>query len=154
MSSPRVTTVLLPPAKGRSIGGDGVDPPHGKCPWGQAGTTKLGKIRRPQMGRIQRPLTAASKDCDVLEHRLAAVAEARSFHPCDLEAAPQLVDHEGCERLALYMLSNDEQWLARLYHCFQQRQQLLQSRELLFVNKDIRVFHIDPHLLGIGDKVG
>ena len=57
MSSPRVTTVLLPPAKGRSIGGDGVDPPHGKCPWGQAGTTKLGKIRRPQMGRIQRPLT-------------------------------------------------------------------------------------------------
>jgi hypothetical protein len=57
MSSPRLTTVLLPPAKGRSIGGDGVDPPHGKCPWGQAGTTKLGKIRRPQMGMIQRPLT-------------------------------------------------------------------------------------------------
>ncbi len=57
MSSPRVTTVLLPPAKGRSIGGDGVDPPHGKCTWGEAGTTKLGKIRRPQLGRIQRPLT-------------------------------------------------------------------------------------------------
>ena len=49
--------MLLPPAKERSIGGDGVVPPHGKCPWRQAGTTKLGKIRRPQMGRIQRPLT-------------------------------------------------------------------------------------------------
>src|SRR5258708_3473870 len=66
MSSPRVTTVLLPPAKGRSIGGDGVDPPHGKCPWGEAGTTKLGKIRRPQSGRIQRPLTRFVR-CRVLQ---------------------------------------------------------------------------------------
>jgi hypothetical protein len=57
MSSPSVTTVLLPPAKGSSIGGDGVGPPRGKCPPGSAATTKLGKIRGPQMGRIQRPLT-------------------------------------------------------------------------------------------------
>ena len=57
MSSPSVTTVLLPPAKGSSMGGDSADPSHGKCPWRQAATTKLGKIRRPQMGRIQRPLT-------------------------------------------------------------------------------------------------
>jgi hypothetical protein len=27
-----VTTVLLPPAKGSSIGGDSVGPPRGKCP--------------------------------------------------------------------------------------------------------------------------
>src|SRR3954465_3810768 len=58
MSSPRVTTALLPPAKGSSIGGDGASPPHRKCPGRQAATTKLGKIRRPQLGRIQRPLTA------------------------------------------------------------------------------------------------
>jgi hypothetical protein len=57
MSSPRLTTVLLPPAKGSSIGGDGVGPPRRKCPRGSAATTKLGKIQRPQMGRIQRPLT-------------------------------------------------------------------------------------------------
>src|SRR4051794_7496189 len=57
MSSPRVTTALLPPAKGSSIGGDGASPPHRKCPGRQAATTKLGKIRRPQLGRIQRPLT-------------------------------------------------------------------------------------------------
>src|SRR4051812_8758329 len=59
MSSPRVTTALLPPAKGSSIGGDGASPPHRKCPGRQAATTKLGKIRRPQLGRIQRPLTLA-----------------------------------------------------------------------------------------------
>src|SRR5207237_10323926 len=57
MSSPSVTTVLLPPAKGSSIGGDGVGPPRGKCPRRPAATTKLGKIRGPQMGRIHRPLT-------------------------------------------------------------------------------------------------
>ena len=60
MSSPSVTTVLLPPAKGSSIGGDGVGPPRGKCPRRPAATTKLGKIRGPQMGRIHRPLTDIS----------------------------------------------------------------------------------------------
>ena len=39
MSSPRLTTVPLPPAKGKSIG-----------------TMKLGKIPGPQLVRIQRPL--------------------------------------------------------------------------------------------------
>src|SRR3954463_690620 len=49
------------PAKGSSIGGDGASPPHRKCPGRQAATTKLGKIRRPQLGRIQRPLTAGTR---------------------------------------------------------------------------------------------
>src|SRR5438046_5770295 len=62
MSCASVTTVLLPPAKGSSIGGDGVGPPRGKCPRRPAATTKLGKIRGPQMGRIHRPLTVTAPD--------------------------------------------------------------------------------------------
>jgi hypothetical protein len=53
MSSPRVTTLLLPPAKGRSIGGDSRRlTSRGRS----AATAKLGKIRGPLLGRIQRPL--------------------------------------------------------------------------------------------------
>ena len=89
----------------------------------------------------------------------SSIALRRSPKPgaltaCDLEAAAQLVDHEGGERLTLYVLGNDQQRLARLHHRFQQRQQLLQSGKLLFVDQDIRVFHFHPHLVGIGDEVG
>ena len=46
------------------------------------------------------------------------------------------------------------QRLAGLHHRLQQRQQLLQSGQLLFVDQDIRIFHLDPHLVGVGDEVG
>ena len=37
---------------------------------------------------------------------------------------------------------------------FEQRQQFLQARQLLFVNQDVGVIHLRPHLVGIGDEVG
>ena len=46
------------------------------------------------------------------------------------------------------------QRLGALHHGFQQRQQLLQAGELLLVDQDVGVLHLDPHLLGIGDEVG
>ena len=44
---------------------------------------------------------AAGEDRDVLEHRLAAITEARRLHRRDLQAAAQLVHHQGGKRLAL-----------------------------------------------------
>ena len=52
---------------------------------------------------------AAGQDRDVLEHRLAAIAEARRLHGRDLEAAAQLVDDERGQRLALDILGDDQQ---------------------------------------------
>ena len=46
---------------------------------------------------------------DVLEHALAPIAEARSLHRDSLEGATQLVDHDRRERLALDILSHDQQ---------------------------------------------
>src|SRR6202043_2072854 len=71
---------------------------------------------------------AGRKDRDVLEHRLATIAEAWCLDGRDLEAAAQLVDYEGRKRLALYILGNDEQRLSGLYHCLKERQQLLECR--------------------------
>ena len=35
-----------------------------------------------------------------------------------------------------------------------QRQHFLQSRQLLLVDQNVRVFHLDPHLVGVGDEIG
>ena len=65
---------------------------------------------------------------DVLEHGLAAVAEARSLHGSDLQAATQLVDHEGGESLALDVLGDDQQRLAGLHDGFEDRQHASAAR--------------------------
>ena len=97
---------------------------------------------------------AAGEDRDVLQHRLAAVAEARRLHGRDLEAAAQLVDDERGERLALDVLGDDQQRLAGLHHGFEQRQHRLQAGELLLVQQDVGVLQLGDHLLGVGDEVG
>ena len=65
---------------------------------------------------------AAGQDGDVLEHGLAAIAEARRLDGRDLQAAAQLVDDERGQRLAFDVLGDDEQRLARLHDGFEQRQ--------------------------------
>ena len=97
---------------------------------------------------------AAGQDGDVLEHRLAAIAEARRLDGRDLEAAAQLVDDERRQRLALDVLGDDEQRLAGLHDRLEHRQHRLQRRELLLVDEDVGVLELGDHLLGVGDEVG
>ena len=56
---------------------------------------------------------AAGEDRDVLEHALAAVAEARGLHGDAGEGAAQLVDDERGEGLALDVLGDDQQRACR-----------------------------------------
>src|SRR5690606_7202800 len=74
---------------------------------------------------------AAGQDSDVLQHGLAAVAEARSLHRADLEAATQLVDDERGQSLTLHVLGDDEQRTARLNDSLEHRQHGLQAGQLL-----------------------
>ena len=60
---------------------------------------------------------AAGEDGDVLEHGLAAVAEARGLDGADLQGAAQLVDHQGGQGLALDVLGDDQEGLAILATC-------------------------------------
>jgi hypothetical protein len=60
MNSPNLTTVPLPPAKGRSIGRIRADQPLEACLRKPGAASKLGKIRSPQMRRIHRPLTTVA----------------------------------------------------------------------------------------------
>src|SRR5438477_962155 len=95
----------------------------------------------------------AGQDRHVLEHRLAAIAEARRLDGGDLQATTQLVDDQGGESLALDVLSHDQQRLARLHDRLEHRQHRLQARELLLEQQDIGALQLGDHLVGVGDEV-
>ena len=67
---------------------------------------------------------AAGQDGDVAQHRLAAIAVARCLDRRDLEDAPQLVDDQGRQGLALDVLGDDQQRLVGLGDLLEQRDQL------------------------------
>src|SRR5579863_228305 len=97
---------------------------------------------------------AAGEDRDVLEHRLAAIAEAGRLDRRDLEAAAQLVDDQRRQSLALDVLGDDDQRLAALHHRLENREHRLQRGELLLVDENIGLVELGDHLLGVGDEIG
>src|SRR5699024_9794386 len=97
---------------------------------------------------------AAGEDRHVLEHRLAAVAEAGGLDGDGLEGAAQLVDHEHREGLALDVLGDDRQRLAGLDDLLQQRQEVLDGGDLRGDQQDVRVLEDRLLTIGVGDEVG
>ena len=81
---------------------------------------------------------AAGDDGDVLEHALAAVAEARRLDRDARERAAQLVDDEGGERLALDVLGDDEELLAGLHDLLEHGEEVLDVADLLVGDEDQR----------------
>ena len=57
---------------------------------------------------------STSQDSDILQHLLAAVAEARGLDAQDVQGATQFVDQQSRQGLALYVLGHDEQLLTGL----------------------------------------
>ena len=58
------------------------------------------------------------------------------------------------QRLALDVLGDDDQRLARLHHRLEHRQQRLQRRQFLLVHENIGILELGDHLLRIGDEIG
>src|SRR5262245_5183239 len=98
--------------------------------------------------------SAAGQHRDVFQHRLATIAEARSFDRADLQRAAQFVDDQSCERFAFHVLSNDEEWTAGFRDFLEQRKQILQARDFLLVDEDVSVFENGFHRLRVGHEVG
>src|SRR6185503_18893226 len=82
---------------------------------------------------------AAREDRDVLEHLLAAIAEARRLDRARVERGAQLVDDQRRQRLAVDVLGDDEERLAGARDLLEQRQELLHVRDLLLVDEHERV---------------
>ena len=96
---------------------------------------------------------AAGQHAEVLEHRLAAVAEARRLDRGDLERALQLVDDERRQRLALDVLREDEQRLAGPGDLLEQREQILHVRDLLLVDENDRILEDHFHAVGVRHEI-
>ena len=96
---------------------------------------------------------ATRENSHVLQHRLAAIAEARSLDRRHVERASDLVDDEGCESFALDVLGDDQKRLALACDLLEQGQQVLHVADLLLVKKDERFFQSDFHSLRIGHEV-
>src|ERR1700693_2268839 len=119
------------------------------------GTTEHGERHVLHLdAEVFRDRLTTGQNRDVLQHRLAAIAETRSLHGGNLEAATQTVDDEGGERFAFDGFRNDDQRLAGLHHGFEQRQQFVQVGELLLVDQDVGVIEFDAHLVGVGEEGG
>src|SRR4051794_33750007 len=97
---------------------------------------------------------AAGEDRDVLEHALAAVAEARSLNRDAGEGAAQLVDHERREGLALDVLGDDQQRLAGLDDLLEHRQDVADRADLLVGDEDVGILEHGLHAVLVGDHVG
>jgi hypothetical protein len=103
---------------------------------------------------IFRDGAAAGEDRDILEHRLAAIAESGGLHRRRLQRAAQLVHHERGQRFTLDVLGDDDQRTTETRHLFEHRQQVLHRADLLLVNQDDRILEHHFHALGVGHEVG
>src|SRR5665648_241501 len=96
---------------------------------------------------------AAGEDGDVLEHALAAVAEAGGLDGDAGERAAQLVHDQGRESFTLDVLGHDEDLLAGLDDLLEHGEQVLDGADLLVGDEDVRVLEHGFHALGVGDHV-
>ncbi len=95
----------------------------------------------------------AGEDRDVLQHPLAAIAEARSLDRDTGEGAAQLVDDEGREALALDVLGDDQQRLAALHDLLEHRQDVPHGADFLVGDEHVGVLQHRLHAVLVGDHV-
>ena len=120
-----------------------------------AGPAELGDLG---VGQLEAHLLgdhlAAGEDGDVLEHALAPVAKARRLDGDAGEGAAQLVDDQGRQGLALDVLGDDQQRPALADDLLEQRQDVLDARDLAAVDEQERVIEHGLHAVLVGDHVG
>ncbi len=102
---------------------------------------------------VLRNKLALREDSDVLQHGLAAIAEARRLHRAHLQHAANLVEHHGGQSVAFDILGNDQNRLAGGRHALEEREQVLCHADLLLVDQDQRILEHRFHPLGVGDEV-
>ena len=96
---------------------------------------------------------ASREDRDVLEHRLAAIAESRRLHGDGFQNPSDVVDDQRRQRLAIDVLGDDQKLLAGLRYLLEQRQKIANVADLFVVQKDQRLIENGGLLVGIIDKV-
>ena len=92
----------------------------------------------------------SGKDCDIAEHLLASVAEARRLYADAGESAAQLIENERRERFALDILGDNHELLTGLDDLFEQGEKILNVGNFLVRDEDERVVDDSLHFIRIG----
>ena len=95
----------------------------------------------------------AGQDGDVAEHGLAALTEAGRLHGDRLEQAADLVHDEGGESLALHVLGDDQQRLARLHDLLEHGDEVVDRRDLAVHDEQVGVLEGRLLALGVGHEI-
>ncbi len=96
---------------------------------------------------------ATHQDRDVLKHGLSPIAEPGGLHGAHLQGAAELVHHQGRQRLALDVLSEDKKGLTHLGDLLEDGEEVLHGRDLLVVHENHGIFKNSLHPLRIGHEV-
>ena len=97
---------------------------------------------------------ATGEDGHVLQHRLATIAEPGGFHGGDVDRAPNSVDDQGGQSLAVDVLSDDDERLAGLHDLLEHRHEVADSRDLRADQQHVGVLQRGLHTFGVGHEVG
>ena len=121
-----------------------------------AGGTEVVNIHRVQgEAGILADDGGAGRYGNVLEERLAAVAEAGGFDGNAADGAAQFVDHHRSQGFALDILGNDGQGAAaELGYLFQSGNNIVGGSDLAVGNQDKGFVEGNLHTLGVSDEVG
>src|SRR6202046_5266251 len=104
----------------------------------------------PRSSLIAWPPVRTAMSCSMALRRSP---QPGAFTAATLEAPRQFVDPQRRQRLALDVFGDDEERLAGLHDGFQERKQFIERRQLLLVDEDVGVLHLDAHLVGVGGEV-
>src|SRR5690606_33012550 len=96
----------------------------------------------------------AGQHRDVLQHRLAAIAETSRLDGGNLHDPDNDIHHQGSEGLAFNVLCDDQERTACLGHAFQYRQHVADVRDLLVEQQHQRVLELYALALLVVDEVG
>ena len=95
----------------------------------------------------------ASQSSDVLQHSFTTVAEARCFHRSHFNDAAHGVNHQGRQRFAFNVFSDDDQRFASFRYGFQNRQHFADVGDFFVSQQDERAFQLNGTGVRLVDEV-
>ena len=95
---------------------------------------------------------ATRQECDVLQHGLTAVAEARCLDRCNLNDAADVVYNQRGQCLAFNIFCDEQERTTRLGNAFQNRQQVADVGDLLVEQQYQRVLELYALALLVVDE--
>ena len=121
---------------------------------GAFGTTQIcqGQLAQAQAHGVADHL-ATGQNRHILQHGLTLRTEPGGLDGAGLDGAPDVVDDQSGQRVAVQVFGNHQQGLTGLDHLFEQGQQIFQRRQPAFAQQDAHIVQHRAQAFGVVDEV-